>query len=304
MRNRKKNPFQNVVLIILCLILCVALGIFLMWNQREEKRNIQELKRQALEETASVGDTGGETGEPGNGGADASQQNPGQGENTGAAQENGDASGNPGGTSTDPQEITGISLRGDCFVEEKVQDKKGYAAQFQELMQKEGKNLAVWDYTMSEAGSMTQLRLAGVPTTELDAYVAKHKEAAGETDISIFETKIRDLSEEELVREDQQGIPVICMGYYGGWNGDLEELCQQQQRMLDTYSQKEKYIILGVYPSGYSNKEAYDQMMTQKWGEHYLAAQEKIESPVLSDEGQKEIAEAIYEKMTELEYLS
>ena len=167
----------------------------------------------------------------------------------------------------------------------------------------EGKDVLVEDYTMDAAGSLSQMKLAGGEQSILDTYVAEHQKLAEEQTLRITETKIRELSEEELVREDQNSIPVICMGYYGGWCGDPEELCDQIQHILDTYTQKDKYLILGLYPSWVQDREAYHEEMTSRWGEHYFQLDDVIRNAASSDKGRQEIAEAIYQRLTEMEYV-
>ncbi|CCZ34093.1 predicted protein [Firmicutes bacterium CAG:646] len=93
------------------------------------------------------------------------------------------------------------------------------------------------------------------------------------------------------------------MGYYGGWCGDPEELCDQIQHILDTYTQKDKYLILGLYPSWVQDREAYHEEMTSRWGEHYFQLDDVIRNAASSDKGRQEIAEAIYQRLTEMEYV-
>lgn len=155
---------------------------------------------------------------------------------------------------------------------------------------------------MYEAGSMSHMKLAGVALEEIDSYLEKHKELANEQTLRVTEVKIRELTEEQMVRTDQGYIPVICVGYYGGWVGDLEELCEQQQKILDSYQQKEKYLILGVKPAGFSDVSLYRDTMTSYWGEHFLWVSD-LQHSISSDKGKVETAQLVYDRLAELGYI-
>ncbi len=55
------------------------------------------------------------------------------------------------------------------------------------------------------------------------------RQAANGAQLNVTETGIRDLTEEQTTRNDMDCIPVIFMGYYGGWNHDPQELTEQQE---------------------------------------------------------------------------
>ena len=131
---------------------------------------------------------------------------------------------------------------------------EGYPAKLQKLIDADGIDFTVEDYTWFMAGTFSQMRLAGVSEADVNAYVEAHRNAAEAAGVEpdIYEVVIRDdldtkMSEKE--RDDQAGIPVICMGLNGGWNNDPYELIEQQQKVLDTYDQKDNYVIMGLYPS-------------------------------------------------------
>ena len=49
------------------------------------------------------------------------------------------------------------------------------------LFAEEGKDVLVEDYTMDAAGSLSQMKLAGVEQSILDTYVAEHQKLAEES---------------------------------------------------------------------------------------------------------------------------
>lgn len=288
---KNRFSFRNGALIALAIFLLAGLAVFLGLNRKEEQETIQKL-RQEQQKTRQGAEEAFDN---------ESEKSEAEATPSPTAMQEETVSSTPQPTDM-PVELS-LSFRGDSFVEEENQEERGYPALVEELLMKKEKNVPVEDYTMDAAGSLSQMKLAGVKQSILDGYVAEHQKLAEEQTLRITETKIRELSEEELVRKDQNSIPVICMGYYGGWCGDPEELCDQIQHILDTYTQKDKYLILGLYPSWVQDREAYHEEMTSRWGEHYFQLDDEIRNAASSDKGRQEIAEAIYQKLTEMEYV-
>lgn len=282
---KRRFFFRNGILIILTAVLFVGLVGFLFWNRREEQETIQRLQ-QEQEVMKEEENSGGESAK-----------------NEAVASETPSATPQATPQVTETPVQTALSFRGDSFVGEEEQEEKGYPALVRKLLEEKNQDVTVEDYTMDAAGSLSQMKLAGVEQSILDTYLREHEKVAEEQTLRVTETKIRELSEEELQREDQNSIPVICMGYYGGWCSDPEELCDQIQQILDTYTQKEKYLILGLYPSWVEDRDAYHQAMVSRWGEHYLQLDETMRSAASSSEGRQEIANAVYDKMTQMGYL-
>lgn len=102
-------------------------------------------------------------------------------------------------------------------------------------------------------------------------------------------------------------IPVICLGDDGGWDS-FDELIKQQQAIIDTCKDKEKFIIVGMFTVPLSeeqlkalpaddknakdefirkNNEEYDKIMKEKWGEHYVCSREYLCSNVALSEMDK-----------------
>ena len=149
------------------------------------------------------------------------------------------------------------------------------------------------------------MTMAGVPENEVQTFIDAHKAAANGAELPIAETGIRDLTPEQLERTDVNCIPIISMGYYGGWNHDPQELIQQQEKVLKTFPNHERFIIVGVRPFDDSvNSSTLDTAMREKWGEHYISASEVTGVHVAASfEGQAAVAQAVLEKLETLGYI-
>lgn len=200
--------------------------------------------------------------------------------------------------------VQGIACWGDELLSADEAATYSYKVILQNLLNENGYSLTVADKTLNGASTLSVMKMAGVPQMDLDAYVAKHQEAAGGGDLPVEETTMRDLTAEQTQRTEADYIPVIFMGYYGGWNHDPNELIEQQQKILDTFgSNKEKYIIVGSTPQdGSVDGTAYDAAMTEAWGEHYISTV-ALTNPRASYDGQTEIANGVYQKLLDLNYI-
>lgn len=269
--------YIKILLAIFNIILCVFLFLFLMQYREEEqkitRRLIQERNKAGVLEDPDVK-------EESNKKTDKNQQSE-------ISQE-------------DEKHVIGISYRGDCFCEEEMIETEGIGAYLGAAL---SNDIDVMEYSMNESGTMSQMKLAGVDLDIVETYLDKHEEN-GTSELHLTERKIRDLSDEELIRSDEDYLPVLCMGYYGGWGNDPEELCEQQQYILDTYNQTKQYIIVGITPAVYSDSDEYHKVMEEKWDEHYLSLDNVIDENPTDTESKKKIAQLIIEKMIELEYLS
>ena len=206
-----------------------------------------------------------------------------------------------------------ISCRGDAFQEMDDADKAtGYPAKLQALLEENEIEGDVADYTWDMAGSLSQVRLAGVKQSVIDDFIDAHVKKAEEDGVTLraTETQIRiDFDRKDTSRDDEEGIPVICMGFYGGFGQNLDELTEQQQLILDTYDLPEtadgekEFVIMGFYPSGWTDTAAYDKAMEEAWGDHYLGLNGELSVGAISDEGRQAIAEALFDKLKELEYI-
>lgn len=206
----------------------------------------------------------------------------------------------------------GISVRGDCFDVDGADKTIGYPSKLQQILEENGYKMTVQDNTWDMAGSLSQMALAGVSQDIIDGYIAGNpdKIAALGYELSPTETVVRDdLSEfYNENRDDLDYIPVICIGFFGGWGCDPYELAEQQQAILQTYNQQDKFVILGVYPNINEITDSfdtayYDQVMADTWGEHYLQLSHIIDVTLYSEEGHQQMAQALYDKLSELGYL-
>ena len=289
----------NFLLAVVCIGLLLLLGFFLVLNHRNQASETDRLKALAA---AAAQEEQTDTGR-----AETSQDQEGA-ENTEAEQNAAEETGE-GEKSEDPAaetqtEAEGIACWGDEFFSQE-DAQYSYKNVLQQLLTDNGYELQVADKTLAGASTLSLMKMAGVSQTDLDQYIAEHTEAAAGAEIPITETGIRDLTAEQTDRSDADYIPVIFMGYSGGWNYDPEELAEQEQKILDTFgANKDNYVIVGLAPAdGSVDQATYDSTMKAKWGEHYISAAEAVTVPVASQQGQSEIAQAVFQKLEELGYI-
>ena len=204
-----------------------------------------------------------------------------------------------------PAAKTMISIRGDILDEDGSTD-TSYPDYLSQLLEKNGyTNYTVENNTWDNSGTLSQMALAGVSDNDINTYITAHQNNANGAELNATEYIVRDdLSQYKKDRDDLDAIPVICMGYYGGWNNDPNELAEQIQKILDTYTQKNDYVVVGMYPYNEIDTASYDQTMTDAFGDHYLALTSDIlDQPAFDDAGHQEIAQAIYDKLNSLGYL-
>ena len=292
---------MNFLLAVICIGLFLLLGFFLVLNHRNQASETDRLKALAAsatqEEQTDAGQSPAET-----------SQDQEEAKNTEAEQKAGEGTGVKE-NSEDPAakvqtEAAGISCWGDEFFSQE-DAQYSYKNVLQQLLTDNGYELQVADKTLAGASTLSLMKMAGVSQTDLDQYIAEHTEAAAGANIPITETGIRDLTAEQTDRSDADYIPVIFMGYYGGWNYDPDELAEQEQKILDTFgANKNNYVIVGLAPAdGSVDQATYDSTMKEKWGEHYISAAEVTTVPVASQQGQSEIAQAVFQKLEELGYI-
>ena len=201
-----------------------------------------------------------------------------------------------------------FSFRGDTLDEDGTDPAQGYPAMFQQILADNGKqDIKVEDFTWENSGSLSQMMLAGVDENLVNSYISNHQAAADAAgaELEPVESVIRDdLSEVKKERTDLDSIPVLCMGYFGGWNNAVEELVDQYSRILDTYNRRDRFIVIGVYPDNENiDHGAYDQILVSAFGEHYLSMEAAgMDQPAFDDAGHRQIAQALFDKCNELGY--
>nr|WP_253292451.1 hypothetical protein [Blautia sp. MSJ-9] len=201
--------------------------------------------------------------------------------------------------------ISGVVCWGDDLINGDASNTYSYMAVLQKLLTDNGYNLTVVNKTLQAGGTLSMMKMAGVSDETLQGYITKHQQAANGAQMNVTETGIRDLTEEETTRNDMDCIPVIFMGYYGGWNHDPAELAEQQEQILNTFQYKDDFIVVGTIPlDGSVTADALDQVLSQKWGEHYISLASVTAQPSATYEAQQAMGEAVFNKLQELGYIT
>ncbi|MBS4979628.1 MAG: hypothetical protein KHZ53_11155, partial [Clostridiales bacterium] len=79
---------------------------------------------------------------------------------------------------------------------------------------------------------------------------------------------------------------------------------QQQEHILKTFENQEQFIVVGTRPlDGSVDSASLDAALKQKWGEHYISLAEVTPQPSSTYEAQEAMAQAVFNKMTELNYI-
>lgn len=281
-RNRKTAWAWNLLLVLVCIALAVCFGGLLAWDAKAEavrsEKLMQEAKKDKKQEVKQEVKKDKEKEE-----VKKEEKEP-----------------------TKPILPQGISFWGDEFFTAENELQYSSRVKLEEKLKAEGYTLEYANKTLAGAGTLSVMKMAGVPQADLDKYIEKHKASAGSATLPVTETGIRDLTDEEMKRSDKDYIPVITMGYYGGWNKDPRELAEQQQKVLDTFGKnKDKFIIVGVRPmDGGVNIPEYESVMKEIWGEHYISTIDICTVTTTTADGQTQVAEALYEKLLELGYIA
>lgn len=287
----KRKGLWNALFVVLCIVLVVALGGMLSWGMKKDSKERERLEKLATESVKTNKETSGTSKKE---------------EKEKEAEEQEKPEETPKQPEKAPEEKTeGVVCWGDDLINGEDSATYSYKVVLQNLLTENGYNLPVQDKTLQGAGTMSVMTMAGVPENEVQAFIDAHKAAANGGELPITETGIRDLTPEQLERTDFNCIPIISMGYYGGWNHDPQELIQQQENILKTFPNQEQFIIIGVRPFDDSvNSAALDTAMREKWGEHYISASEVTGVHVAASfEGQAAIAQAVLEKLETLGYI-
>ena len=287
----KRKGLWNALFVVLCIALVVALGGMLSWGMKKDSKERERLEKLATESVKTNKETGGTSKKE---------------EKEKEAEEQEKPEETPKQPEKAPEEKTeGVVCWGDDLINGEDSATYSYKVVLQNLLTEKGYNLPVQDKTLQGAGTMSIMTMAGVPENEVQTFIDAHKAAANGAELPIAETGIRDLTPEQLERTDVNCIPIISMGYYGGWNHDPQELIQQQEKVLKTFPDQEQFIIVGVRPFDDSvNSSTLDTAMREKWGEHYISASEVTGVHVAASfEGQAAVAQAVLEKLETLGYI-
>lgn len=281
-RNRKTAWAWNLLLVLVCIALAVCFGGLLAWDAKAEavrsEKLMQEAKKDKKQEVKQEVKKDKKKEE-----VKKEEKEPAK-----------------------PILPQGISFWGDEFFTAESELQYSSRVKLEEKLKAEGYTLEYANKTLAGAGTLSVMKMAGVPQADLDKYIEAHKASAGSATPPVTETGIRDLTEEEMKRSDKDYIPIITMGYYGGWNKDPKELAEQQQKVLNTFgANKDKFIIVGVRPmDGSVNIPEYEKVMKETWGEHYISTIDICTVTTTTADGQTQVADALYEKLLELGYIA
>lgn len=316
-RKRRRGRKTNILLAIICILLIGLLGTILVMSQKteqEEAVRLQELaqgQQKGIEDYESVKNKAQELEDP-EAGEEEKEKSSEEEKDSKETKKTKKKAKSEDTSETEDQkdeaskQIAGVVCWGDDLINGAESETYSYMAVLQKIFAENGySDLAVKNKTLQGGGTLSMMKLAGVGDETLQSYIAKHQQAANGAQLNVTETGIRDFTEEEMVRSDLDCIPIIFMGYYGGWNHDPEELAQQQEQILNTFEDKDRFIVVGTRPlDGTVTSEALDQVLSQKWGEHYISLAAVTEYPSARYEAQQAMAEAIFAKMRELGYIS
>jgi len=300
---RKSNRFLNILLIMLCIVLVAALGGLVVWNKKQTRKETQRLEEMADEAKQADEKALKELKKKEKETAEELREKA-EEEDEKKEKEKAAPTSTPAPTKREERKAEGIACWGDDLLTERDTAQYSYMAVLQRLLQENGYTLPVANKTIQGGGTLSMMKRAGVGDDVIQGYIAAHEKVANGATLYVTENGVRDFTEEELVREDVNYIPVIFMGYYGGWNHDPNELAQQQEHILKTFEQQEQFIVVGTRPlDGSVDSASLDAALKQKWGEHYISLAEVTPQPSSTYEAQEAMAQAVFNKMTELNYI-
>lgn len=315
----KKIKKTNILLGFICILLAVLLGFILVTSyksEQKESRHLSEIaddQQSGIEDYEEVKERAKEleeiSSEEAEDTEDVKSKNTEDTKDTEktdtADTEDADKTEDTKDTKDKTAAASGIVCWGDDLINGEESNTYSYMAVLQKLLTDNGYNMTVINKTLQGGGTLSMMKMAGVSDETIQGYITKHQQAANGAQLNVTETGIRDLTEEQTTRNDMDCIPVIFMGYYGGWNHDPAELADQQEQILNTFQNKDQFIVVGTRPmDGSVTSEALDQVLSQKWGEHYISLADVTAQPSSTYEAQQAMAEAILQKLQELDYIS
>ena len=306
-RRKKKIKKTDILLGFICILLAVLLGFILVTSyksEQKESRHLSEIaddQQSGIEDYEAVKERAKEleeiSSEEAEDTEDIKSKNTEDTEKTDTADTE--------DTKDKTTVASGIVCWGDDLINGEESNTYSYMTVLQKLLTDNGYNMTVINKTLQGGGTLSMMKMAGVSDETIQSYITKHQQAANGAQLNVTETGIRDLTEEQTTRNDMGCIPVIFMGYYGGWNHDPAELADQQEQILNTFQNKDQFIVVGTRPmDGSVTSEALDQVLSQKWGEHYISLADVTAQPFSTYEAQQAMAEAILQKLQELNYIS
>jgi hypothetical protein len=298
--NNKSGRGTSIVYIIICILLVVVLGEILITSRKDKAEEQERLEALAVGDSVGIDDY-----EEIKERVEAQAEEVAEEEESEEAEAQEETSDEEEQEEADVQLASGISCWGDDLLKGTESDTYSYMNVLADLLQENGVDIPVVNKTLQGGGTLSMMKMAGVADEELQNYITLHQEGANGAQLNVTETGIRDLTAEQLDRSDADYVPVIFMGYYGGWNHDPEELAEQQEKILNTFSDPSRYIIAAAKPlNGSVDMTAFDSVMEEKWGEHYISLSSITTDAATTYNAQAALAQAVYEKLEELGYIS
>lgn len=307
---KRHGKLINVLLAVLCVVLVLILGSLIVWNKNQTKEDRKKLEKLADETKAEEDKKDLERLDKKQQESEQKLQKKAAKEEEKAAQKEEKSVSPPPVLSPKPTEparekVTGIACWGDDLLTAADTQQYSYMSVLQKLLQENGYKIPVINKTLQGGGTLSMMKRAGVSDQIIQNFISEHQKAANGAQLYITETGIRDFTEEELVRDDLDYIPIIFMGYYGGWNHAPSELAQQQEHILKTFSEQDQFIVVGTRPlDGSVDSNTLDTVLSEKWKEHYISLASVTSAPASTYEAQEAMAQAIYQKLLELKYIS
>lgn len=306
------SGFEKFLTTLCCVVLALVLAALLMVSHIQQKKTTKELETKATQAMMQDGNNTYETTVV-SGSSSSDSATPEETDSTSASSSASSSSvsavsaasvssSSASDTKNEKTSYTAISIRGDSYMEDDADKANGYPAKLQALLQAAGSDMTVEDDTWDMAGTLSQMSLAGIDQQTVQNYINIHTQN-GLTDS--YDTIVRaDLSEYLKDRDDKSYLPVLTMGYHGGWGNDLNELIEQEKAVLATYENGTRdYLVLGSYPSGWTDHNAYDTAMTQAFGSHYISLNSTVTASMMTNDGRQQIAQTIFNKLKELGYI-
>ena len=321
---------MNILLAIICILLIGVLGAIFVMSHESEKKEAQRLEELAgseqkgiedyeavkehaaeLEKEDAAEDDSAETKDNSKTEKDAAEEDSAKSDKSADSEktettDSTDSAETAAAEDDTEKEQSGIVCWGDDLINGTDSDTYSYMAVLQKLLTEKGySDLTVINKTLQGGGTLSMMKMAGVSDDTIQRYITKHQQAANGAQLNVTETGIRDLTEEETNRNDMDCVPVIFMGYYGGWNHDPAELAEQQENILNTFQNKDDFIVVGTRPmDGTVSSDDLDKVLSQKWGEHYISLASVTPQPASTKEAQQAMAEAVLQKLEDLGYIS
>ena len=328
--NKRNSTKMNILLAIICILLIGVLGAIFVMSHESEKKEAQRLEELAgseqkgiedyeavkehaaeLEKEDAAEDDSAETKDNSKTEKDAAEEDSAKSDKSADSEktettDSTDSAETAAAEDDTEKEHSGIVCWGDDLINGTDSDTYSYMAVLQKLLTEKGySDLTVINKTLQGGGTLSMMKMAGVSDDTIQRYITKHQQAANGAQLNVTETGIRDLTEEETNRNDMDCVPVIFMGYYGGWNHDPAELAEQQENILNTFQNKDDFIVVGTRPmDGTVSSDDLDKVLSQKWGEHYISLASVTPQPASTKEAQQAMAEVVLQKLEDLGYIS